>query len=501
MNILLVEDNPTQSKLTSTILQRRGFDVEAASTLEKALKRLAKPDFDAILLDLSLPDSDGIDTFQRVHAITDIPVVVLSAQDDKDLALQAVRQGAQDYLIKGMLSTDSLIRCLQYSVERNRVENELRQGQERLRVIMDNSYDAFISMDSDWNITAWNVQAQETFGWTEKEALGQSLHLIFPKHLKKQSLRSIEQQFLSNNGRKAKTSRELLAIHKNGHDFPIEIGVFRIDDPQKPSYCAFLRDITQRIEYQEELERLVQERTKSLTHKNEELRQFAKIASHDLQEPLKAVQGFVQLLQESANGNFDKDQKEFLGYIHDGTMRMQQLIKSVLIHSQIGNNNSSNYNTDCNVVVEEVMADLAPSIQETGSQFEVDWLPDVNVEHSQMLQLFENLTSNAIKYRSAISPLIHFSAEESGDMWLFSVRDNGIGIDPEYGEKIFDMFSRLHGKTKYPGTGMGLAICKRIVTSHGGNIWVESKPGEGSIFLFTLPAVIAKSNANAGGLR
>ncbi len=499
MNILLVEDNPTQSKLTSTILQRRGFEVESAETLEKAIKKLAKPDYDAILLDLSLPDSDGIETFRRVHALTDVPVVVLSAQDDKELALQAVRQGAQDYLIKGMLSTDSLIRCLQYSVERNRVENELRQGQERLRIIMDNSYDAFLSMDADWTITAWNIQAHETFGWTEKEAIGQNLHLIFPKHLKKQSLRSIEQHFLNNNATNSKTARELLAIHKDGHDFPIEIGVFRIDDSQKPSYCAFLRDITQRTEYQEELERLVQERTKSLTQKNEELRQFAKIASHDLQEPLKAVQGFVQLLEETTNGSFDKDQKEFLGFIQDGTMRMQQLIKSVLIHSQIGNNTQDNYTTDCNLVVEEVMADLAPTIKETGTQFEVDWLPDINVEHGQMIQLLENLASNSIKYRSKEAPLIHFSAEESGDMWLFSVRDNGIGIDPDYKEKIFDMFSRLHGKTKYPGTGMGLAICKRIVTSHGGNIWVESKPGEGSIFLFTLPAV--KANTNSGGLK
>ncbi len=497
MNILLVEDNPTQSKLTSTILQRRGFEVDSAETLEQALKKLARPTFDAILLDLSLPDSDGINTFSRVHAITDIPVVVLSAQDDRDLALQAVRQGAQDYLIKGMLSTDSLIRCLQYSVERNRVENELRRGQERLRIIMDNSYDAFLSMNSDWEITGWNVQAQQTFGWTDKEAIGQSLDLIFPTHLKKQSLRSIEQQFLNNSNWNARTTRELLAIHKDGHDFPVEIGFFRIDAEPKPSYCAFLRDITKRIEYQEELEHLVQERTKSLTQKNEELRQFAKIASHDLQEPLKAVQGFVNLLEETANGNFDKDQKEFLGFIQDGTMRMQQLIKSVLIHSQIGNNSSENYTTDCNLVVEEVMADLAVSIKDTNTQFEVDWLPDINVEHSQMLQLFENLASNAIKYRSAKAPLIHFSAEESGDMWLFSVRDNGIGIDPEYKEKIFDMFSRLHGKTKYPGTGMGLAICKRIVTSHGGNIWVESKSGEGCIFLFTLPAIIAKTNAGA----
>ncbi len=237
------------------------------------------------------------------------------------------------------------------------------------------------------------------------------------------------------------------------------------------------------------LEKLVQERTLKLTQSNEELRQFAKIASHDLQEPLRCVEGFVDLLREKTADKMEPVCLEYMDFIVDGAQRMRHLISSVLRHSQIKNDeDGTNYDTNSNQVLQEVIANLGDLIEDSRTTFETTRLPCVSVEHSQLSQLFQNLISNSIKYRRRDAPHIRISAERSADMWLFSFHDNGIGIDAAYAGKIFDMFSRLHAKTKYPGSGIGLAICKRIVTSNGGSIWVESKPDHGSIFLFTLPA-------------
>lgn len=498
MRVLIVEDNPTQSNLLRISLQRRGLQVDCATTLDQACTRLKDAGVDVTLLDLSLPDSNGIETFYRVRSIAPaVPTVVFTGLDDQDIAIEALKNGAQDYLIKGLAGDDSVVRCLRYAIERNKVELALRKSEKRLRVILENSYDAFISMDSLWRIKDWNVQAEKTFGWTRDQMLGRSLAIIVPHHLRKQYSRDVEEYFRGSDDKILRMTNEIIATHRDNREFPIEIGIFRIKEDLDYTYCAFVRDITERKQFYEVLERTVQERTAELVQSNEELRQFAKIASHDLQEPLRAVQGFANLLQESTNGKLDQDSQEFIEYILDGTQRMQQLIQSVLLHSNIKKeDNEDEIQTSCNAVIEEVLANLDALLKETGAKLEVDTLPDVHVERSQLVQLFQNLISNAIKYRSKEPPRIIVNAERTVDDWLFSVRDNGIGIEPKYADRIFDMFARLHGKTKYSGTGMGLAICKKIVTSHGGKIWVESEPGQGCIFLFTLPAV--KQNRENG---
>jgi light-regulated signal transduction histidine kinase (bacteriophytochrome) len=308
-------------------------------------------------------------------------------------------------------------------------------------------------------------------------------------------------------------TRELTAAHKDGHEFPIEIGIFRIKEDNNYMFCTFVRDITERRVASESLERAVQERTTELIVSNEQLKQFAKIASHDLQEPLCAVQGFVKLLADNLEkagskegdsamdrARMNADNKEFLAFILDGTQRMQTLIESVLLHSSIKPEDSDDVATDCNSVIEEVLVNLDASIKKNDVHVEVYELPTVAVERSQLVQLFQNLLSNAIKYRKEETPVIVISAERTVDDWLFSVRDNGIGIDSQYTEKIFDMFARLHGRTKYAGTGMGLAICKKIVNTHNGRIWVESELGQGSIFMFTLPAAKFSKENNDGQL-
>ncbi len=493
MRVLLVEDSLVQADVARSKLEQRGVTVECAKTLMEAIDFLQNPDFDVILLDLSLPDSQGVETFYRVRAAApDIPTVVLTGIDDQDVALTALKKGAQDYLVKGQASDDSVYRCLGYAIERNNVELALIRSEKRLRIIVENTYDAFISMDSHWRITDWNAQAERTFGYTRQEALGRPLSMIVPQHLRRQYTREVATFFKSDEEDDfSRMHSELMCAHKDGHEFPIEMGIFRVRVDNGCVYCAFGRDITERRQLNEELERRVQLRTTELTRSNEELKQFAKIASHDLQEPLRAVQGFVNLLSESTKGQLNKDCEEFMEYILDGTHRMQQLIQSVLLHSSITNHDndfSAAPSTDVDGVIEEVLANLDASIKENHATLEVDNLPEVAVDRSQLIQLFQNLISNAIKYRGDQPPQIFITAERTVDEWLFSVRDNGIGIDSKYADRIFDMFARLHGKTKYKGTGMGLAICKKIVALHGGRIWVESELGQGCIFLFTLPA-------------
>ncbi len=499
MRVLVVEDNPTQSTFARISLQRRGLDVNCASTLDEAMHYLRKDSIDVVLLDLSLPDSSGIETFYKIKQIASgVPTVVFTGLDDQDIAIEALKNGAQDYLIKGLAGDDSVFRCLQYAIERNKVEVALRKSERRLRIILEHSYDAFASMDNQFNITDWNNQAEKTFGFKRTEALGRSLAIIAPHHLRKQYALQVDDFFKASEGRIQRYTTELIAQHKDGHEFPIEIVVFRIYEDESYMYCAFARDITERKHVAEELERRVQERTAELTQSNEELRQFAKIASHDLQEPLRAVQGFANLLQESTRDKLDQDSIEFIDYILDGTQRMQQLIQSVLVHSNIVNKDeiSEDIATDCNGIIEEVLENLDATIKECHAKLEVDNLPTVAVERAQLIQLFQNIISNALKYRDKVAPQIFITAEKTVNEWLFSIRDNGIGIDPKYADKIFDMFARLHGKTKYTGTGMGLAICKKIVNSHGGKIWVESEVGQGCIFLFTLPAGKTKESGN-----
>ncbi|MBK9145260.1 MAG: PAS domain S-box protein [Candidatus Melainabacteria bacterium] len=490
MRVLIVEDSPTLLDSISRSLSERGLMVEPASNLEQASEILNGVRVDVILLDLMLADSSGLDTFYAIRSLApDVPIVTLTGISEQDLALQAVESGSDGYLLRGVASNEAVFRRLQFAMEHHAIERALRRSEKRLRIILENSYDAFISVDAQWRITDWNKQAEKTFGWKKEDVLGKALATIVPKHFRRQYARRIEGNFEEEGKNLLRATYELAAVHRDGTEFPIEIGIFKIREDDDYLYCAFVKDISESKRLNEDLERLVEDRTEKLTTSNEELRQFAKVASHDLQEPLRAVQGFANLLAENTRGKLDRDSEEFIEYILDGTRRMQELIQAVLTHSHISSEGSEGHSTNCNAVVVDVLANLRLAISESGASFEIGDLPEVAVERSQLVQLFQNLISNALKYRSDKKPQIFIDADRSGDMWLFSVRDNGIGMDPRYSDRIFDMFARLHGKTQYSGTGMGLAICKRIVTSHGGTISVESELGEGSIFLFSLPAV------------
>jgi PAS domain S-box-containing protein len=229
-------------------------------------------------------------------------------------------------------------------------------------------------------------------------------------------------------------------------------------------------------------------RTEDLMRSNAELERFAYIASHDLQEPLRMVASYTQLLQRRYEGRLDKDADEFIAFAVDGATRMQRLINELLAYSRVGSQGAPFVEADLNEVLAEILSILGSSIAENSAVVTHDPLPKVLCDPTQIGQVFQNLLVNALKFRSDDPPRIHIGVEASDDEWVFSVRDNGLGIEPEYFDRIFVIFQRLQSRTEYPGTGMGLAICKRIIERHGGRTWVESDPGKGSTFYFTLGA-------------
>jgi len=224
-----------------------------------------------------------------------------------------------------------------------------------------------------------------------------------------------------------------------------------------------------------------------LVRSNTELEQFAYVASHDLQEPLRMVASYVQLLARRYKGKLDTEADEFIGFAVDGSKRMQELINALLAYSRIGTKGKEFEPTDCEAVFATTLKNLQIAIDDGQASITHDPLPTVIGDATQLGQLFQNLIGNAIKFRGNQRPNVQVSAERNGKEWLFAFRDDGIGIDPEYSERVFVIFQRLHSKEEYPGTGIGLALCKKIVQRHGGRIWVESVPGKGSTFRFTIP--------------
>jgi len=272
-------------------------------------------------------------------------------------------------------------------------------------------------------------------------------------------------------------------IKQGATDYVLKDGLARLPEVIRRA----LREKSERSlrhQVEEDLARKVDE----LARSNADLEQFAYVASHDLQEPLRMVTAYTQLLGERYRGQLDENADKFIGYASEGAQRMQILIQDLLAFSRIGRNSASSGSVDCNAMMAEVLLGLAPAIQESGATVTHAELPAVWADRTQVAQIFQNLIGNAIKFRGKELPVIYMSAEKADQRWLFSVCDNGIGIAPEYAQNIFVVFQRLHARSEYPGNGIGLAICKKIVERYGGKIWVEPQSGVGSTFKFTMPS-------------
>jgi light-regulated signal transduction histidine kinase (bacteriophytochrome) len=267
------------------------------------------------------------------------------------------------------------------------------------------------------------------------------------------------------------------------HDLSARGKVVPGADRERTQITGVIWDVTERKRAEKRLARLLTE----LERSNKELELFAYVASHDLQEPLRMVSSYTQLLERRYSAKLDDDAREFIGYAVDGANRMQRLINDLLEFSRVSTRGKPLEKTDVAEILGNVRANLSVAIEETGALVTNDFMPVVTADAGQLGQLLQNLVGNGIKFRNGTRPHVHVRAVATPHHWEFSVSDNGIGIEKQYFDRIFVIFQRLHTKGDYPGTGIGLALCKRIVERHGGRIWVESKPNEGSTFSFTIP--------------
>ena len=362
---------------------------------------------------------------------------------------------------------------------RRDAENHLAQMEGRYRGLLEAAPDAMVLVNQGGEIVLVNAQAKNQFGYRRGELLGRQVNTIIPEGFSEligAALRSEEPR--------AHAGVELIGRHKDGSDFPIEIMLSPLDSAEGMLATVAIRDITTRKLAEALLLRTVRE----LNRSNEELEQFAYIASHDLQEPLRMVASYTQLLSKRYKGKLDADADEFIGFAVDGANRMQRLIQDLLAYSRIGTTGQALQELSSEDALTRAMGNLQGAIEDSGAQVTHDPLPAVEADQGQLIQLFQNLVGNAVKYHAPdVAPRVHISSvrDENARRW-FSVKDNGLGIEPKYFDKIFGMFQRLHKREEFAGTGIGLAICKKIVERHGGTITVESQLGVGSTFRFAL---------------
>jgi PAS domain S-box-containing protein len=371
--------------------------------------------------------------------------------------------------------------------ERKQAEEAMQRARtaQLFAALLEAAPDAVLVSDRGGAVVFANSESERLFGEPGVALLGQPIRRLIPDHP----------------GVPLPAGVEALARARDGRTVPVEIKLSPLESADGVLLTSAIRDITDRKRAEAEirslnadLERRVDERTRELARSNADLEQFAYVASHDLQEPLRAVASYTQLLARRYRDRLDGDALRFIDRTVAAVTRMQALIRDLLAYSRVGTRGETFDPTPTEHVLREVLDDLQAAVADAGATVTHDPLPVVLADALQLRQLFQNLIGNAIKFRGDQPPRVHVSARPEGAHWLFTVRDNGIGIEPEYADRIFVIFQRLHSRSAYPGTGVGLAICKRIVERHGGRIWVESEPGVGTTICLRLPAQRVRSS-------
>lgn len=358
---------------------------------------------------------------------------------------------------------------------------ERKRAEERFRVLVEAAPSAMIMVDSQGLIRLVNRQVEGVFGYTREELLGMPIQMLVPDRVRESH--EVQMRRFSREKRAMAAGREVLGLRKNGAEVPLDIGLTPIEMSDGLFALASVTDITERRRNEDELRR-----------SNAELEQFAYIASHDLQEPLRMVASYTELLSERYRGKLDEKADKYIYYAVDGARRMQQLVADLLAYSRVGSQGKPLLPVDASAALHSVLHVMDGSIRKAEAVVtEPQPLPQVLADEGQLRQLFQNLIGNAIKFRGAEAPRVEVTWKIARDHYQFTVKDNGIGIDMQYAERVFQMFQRLHERTKYEGSGIGLAIVKRIVERHGGTIWFDSVPGSGTSFHFTLQMIPAEA--------
>jgi PAS domain S-box-containing protein len=364
--------------------------------------------------------------------------------------------------------------------------SESKESEAKYRGLLEAAPDAMVVVNQEGEIVLLNVQAEKQFGYSRDELVGQKVKNIIPEGFAERLIADGIRSAAEALAQKIGTGIELIGRQKDGTQFPIEIMLSPLQSAGGILVTAAIRNISARKTAEEHLAQTVGE----LKRSNEELQQFAYVSSHDLQEPLRMVASYTQLLAKRYKGRLDRDADEFIAFAVDGCNRMQGLIRDLLAYSRTGTSGKVLLEVSGEGALKQALSNLRATIEQSSAVVTHDLLPTIRTDETQLTQVFQNLVGNAIKYRSAEIPQVHVSASKNGgNEWIFSVRDNGLGIDPQYFERIFILFQRLHGRKEFEGTGIGLAICKKIVERLGGRIWVESQLEKGSTFYFGLPEI------------
>jgi len=377
-------------------------------------------------------------------------------------------------------------------------ESELLEANAEIQTIYDASLDAVIIIDEKGKIVKWDHKSEILFGWKEDELTGTLLsETIIPHRYREAHQRGMEHFLKTGEGPILARAIEITALTKDNVEFDISLSISPVLIKDKYRFIGFIRDITSRKKAEAKLQQSEAEleiNNKELMQKNRELEQFAYVASHDLQEPLSTTISFAELFKQQYFGRLDSKADKYLTYIIQASDRMRVLIKDLLDFSRIGHSKDVE-DVDCNLILQDVIADIDVAIKNSGAIITTEHLPVISGFATEMKQLFQNLLINSIKFRKKnIRAKINISAHKNDDYWQFAVSDNGIGIDSRHSERIFIIFQRLHTRSEYQGSGIGLSHCKKIVELHHGKIWVESIPSEGSTFYFTIHSPKEKIN-------
>jgi PAS domain S-box-containing protein len=503
VNILMVDDQPAKLLSYEVILSDLGENLIKAGSGREALEHLLKTDVAVVLMDVSMPEIDGFELAEIIHQhprYQKTAIIFISAVHLTDLdRLKGYERGAVDYIsvpvvpevLRAKVSVfaelyrktqqlERLNRELEARVAERTAELEastarLRASEELFRAIFENAGIGISVLNQNARLLQVNPTMEEMFGYSEGEMRDMEVTaLTHPDDVKSDmdafqevgagrlDRYQVEKRYYRNGG-------QLLWGRFTGTSIKDAAG-------QPQGVIGMLEDITERKQAED-----------TLRQANEELSQFAYIVSHDLQEPLRTVRLYAQLLARRYGAQWDGEARAFVDQVVTGTGRMSALLQDLLAYLHAGaESEAACVPVDCEAVVARALTHLRTAIDASGAIITQDPLPKVLWQEAPLLHLFQNLLSNALKYRREVPPRVHIAARRLPGAWLFSVQDNGIGIEPQYVEQIFRVFKRLHGST-FPGTGIGLAICQKIVERAGGRIWVESVPGQGATFCFTIP--------------
>ncbi len=407
--------------------------------------------------------------------------------------MSATPSSARSCYQQSMNYVEAIGRVRIYGVDVTEQRRATSESLQRLAAIVESSDDAIIGDTLDGTITSWNHGAERMYGYTAGEVVGQPISILVPPDCSNEV-----PQLLDRIRRGERLEHyETIRIRKDGRPVTVSMTLSPIKDASGQIVGASIiaRDITERRraeqelnQYREHLEELVAQRTDELARSNKDLEQFAYVASHDLQEPLRMVAGYLELLRDRYQGRLDDKADKYIGYAVDGAERMSVLIRDLLAYSRVNTRGEQLQPVNAQEALDFALRNLRSAVEDSKATITHDPLPVVRADRTQLAQVFQNLVGNAIKFRCPDRPpRIHISAGQDHGQRLFAVQDNGIGFKEEYKEKLFLIFQRLHSRGKYPGTGIGLAICKRIVERHGGRIWAAGEPDKGSIFYFTIP--------------